>query len=143
MKVGVPGMSPFSRHITALMTPELPAAGSECPILLLIFEREQMISRPMASWIHAFRLSQKQEDISYRSDYQRLVRSTSLRKDGARPVRLGGIPRWGTRTVTLQIGCIIEVGDTGTRIRLPDRGRLCLGARTCKTVCPSIAGKET
>lgn len=36
IKRGVPGMRPFSIDKMALINPELPAAGSEWPILLLI-----------------------------------------------------------------------------------------------------------
>lgn len=36
--VGLPGMMPFSRARTALISPEIPAAGSEWPILLLIWQ---------------------------------------------------------------------------------------------------------
>lgn len=36
MKVGVPGITPCSMVRIALRSPERPAAGSECPILLLI-----------------------------------------------------------------------------------------------------------
>ncbi len=38
MKVGFPGISPFSIESTAFSNPEIPAAGSECPRLLLIYE---------------------------------------------------------------------------------------------------------
>lgn len=46
-KVGVPGIKPFSIAKIALMRPELPAAGSEWPILLLIYRElaMTMISR--------------------------------------------------------------------------------------------------
>jgi len=37
MKVGLPGMVPFSIARIALIIPEIPAAGSECPRLLLIY----------------------------------------------------------------------------------------------------------
>ena len=36
MNVGLPGMMPFSIDMIAFMSPEIPAAGSECPTLLLI-----------------------------------------------------------------------------------------------------------
>lgn len=35
-KVGFPGITPFSIAKIILINPEIPAAGSECPILLLI-----------------------------------------------------------------------------------------------------------
>lgn len=35
-KVGFPGMMPLSTAKTAFIRPDSPAAGSECPILLLI-----------------------------------------------------------------------------------------------------------
>lgn len=37
IKVGLPGMMPFSIARTAFSTPEIPAAGSEWPMLLLIY----------------------------------------------------------------------------------------------------------
>lgn len=37
MNVGVPGTMPCSIANTTFMSPESPAAGSECPILLLIY----------------------------------------------------------------------------------------------------------
>lgn len=44
MNVGLPGMKPFSMERMALSRPEIPAAGSECPMLLLIC-REEWISK--------------------------------------------------------------------------------------------------
>jgi len=38
--VGLPGMKPFSMERMALSRPEMPAAGSECPTLLLICHAE-------------------------------------------------------------------------------------------------------
>lgn len=35
-KVGLPGMTPFSMAMTAFMSPDIPAAGSAWPTLLLI-----------------------------------------------------------------------------------------------------------
>lgn len=36
MKVGLPGIIPFSSARMVFNKPEMPAAGSECPILLFI-----------------------------------------------------------------------------------------------------------
>lgn len=38
-KVGFPGMVPLSTAKIALIRPDSPAAGSECPILLLIYDQ--------------------------------------------------------------------------------------------------------
>lgn len=38
MKRGVPGILPFSRDSTVLIKPEIPAAGSEWPTLLFIYD---------------------------------------------------------------------------------------------------------
>lgn len=38
IKVGFPGMIPFSMAITAFKMPDIPADGSACPRLLLILE---------------------------------------------------------------------------------------------------------
>ena len=37
MNVGVPGITPRSIAMMTFINPELPAAGSECPVLLLIY----------------------------------------------------------------------------------------------------------
>lgn len=38
--VGLPGMNPFSIARIAFSSPEMPAAGSECPTLLLIYHQQ-------------------------------------------------------------------------------------------------------
>ena len=37
LKVGFPGITPFSMASTTFIRPDNPAAGSECPMLLLIY----------------------------------------------------------------------------------------------------------
>ena len=44
MKVGVPGITPCSMVRIALRRPERPAAGSECPILLLTYPGIRLIN---------------------------------------------------------------------------------------------------
>ena len=41
MNVGIPGIRPRSMAMMTLISPELPAAGSECPMLLLIYVHER------------------------------------------------------------------------------------------------------
>lgn len=42
--------------------------------------------------------------------------------------------------MTLEVGRIIEVRYAGARVCLSDGSRLCLGARTCKSIRSPIAG---
>lgn len=51
MKVGLPGIAPFSMDMTAFISLDKPAAGSECPILLLM--------EPIMSGLSAERVAEK------------------------------------------------------------------------------------
>lgn len=42
--VGLPGMNPFSIARIAFSSPEMPAAGSECPMLLLIYNKHAILA---------------------------------------------------------------------------------------------------
>jgi hypothetical protein len=66
MNVGVPGMMPFSMERMVLTRPEMPAAGSECPMLLLI-----------CLIIRLADVNGRCLNIAHRADYERIIESTT------------------------------------------------------------------
>ena len=64
--VGVPGMIPLSMERIVFSRPEIPAAGSECPMLLLT-----------CSIIRSANLDWRCPGITYRADDERVIKSAT------------------------------------------------------------------
>jgi hypothetical protein len=56
MKVGFPGMTPFSIARTAFRSPDIPAEHSECPMLLLIWRNPKELAGPISKMGMSFLL---------------------------------------------------------------------------------------
>ena len=54
LNVGLRGINPFSMESIAFSSPEIPAAGSECPILLLIYNLTKLAERSPPSFQYFF-----------------------------------------------------------------------------------------
>ena len=80
MNVGVPGMMPFSIARIVLRRPDMPAAGSECPMLLLTCR----IIRPA-------NVTGEHLKKNHRADYERIIESTIGSENRSNASNFGGI----------------------------------------------------
>ena len=109
MKVGFPGMMPFSIARTAFRNPDIAAEHSECPMLLLIWTNSKELAGPISNkgMIFAARDRLKGEENAdfYRADKQRfsITHSTKNRRSGFHFDWVTGLPSVSSRMYSSNI----------------------------------------